>query len=94
MEITIKEVENLAELSALEFSQEEKQQLALDLNGILEMVNQIQEAQNLGNDVYNRSHKLCELREDEPRPSFSQEEILQNAPKQRRNCFNVPLVVE
>ena len=94
MEITIKDVENLASLSALEFSTEEKQEFVKDLTNILEMVNQIQNAENLGENVYNPSHKLCELREDEVRPSFAQEEILTNAPKARRGCFNVPLVVE
>ena len=94
MEISIKDVENLAALSALEFSQEEKQEFVKDFSNILDMVNQIQSAKNLGEDVYNRSHKLSELREDVTVESFSQEEILKNAPKQRRNCFNVPLVVE
>lgn len=94
MEITIKDVENLAALSALEFSESEKQEFVKDLSNILDMVNQIQSAENLGEDVYNRSHKLSELREDEERPSFPQEEILSNAPKARRGCFNVPLVVE
>ena len=94
MEISIKDVENLAALSALEFSEQEKQEFVKDFSNILEMVNKIQSAQNLEEDVYNRSHKLSELREDIPQESFSQEEILKNAPKQRRNCFNVPLVVE
>ena len=94
MEISIKDVENLAALSALEFSEQEKQDFLKAFSNILDMVNQIQSAQNLGEDVYNRSHKLSELREDVPVESFSQEEILKNAPKQRRNCFNVPLVVE
>ncbi|MBR5226519.1 MAG: Asp-tRNA(Asn)/Glu-tRNA(Gln) amidotransferase subunit GatC [Clostridia bacterium] len=94
MEISIKDVENLAALSALEFSEEEKQEFVKDFQNILGMVNEIQNAKNLGEDVYNRSHKLSQLREDVPHESFSQEEILKNAPKQRRNCFNVPLVVE
>ena len=94
MEISIKDVENLAALSALEFSEQKKQDFLKDFSNILDMVNQIQSAKNLGEDVYNRSHKLSELREDMPVESFSQEEILKNAPKQRRNCSNVPLVVE
>lgn len=95
MEITIKDVENLANLSALEFSETEKKEFVNDLGNILAMVNQIQTA-NLASEanVYNPSHKLSELREDEPMPSFAQEEILMNAPKSRRGCFNVPLVVE
>lgn len=98
MEITIKEVEHLANLSSLNFTQEEKEKFVGDLNNILSLVNQLQDGKNLKeigeNEVYNRSRKLSELREDEPRESLPQEEILINAPKQRRGCFNVPLVVE
>ena len=94
MEINVKDVEKLASLSALEFSNEEKQEFVKDLSNILDMVNQIQNAENLGENVYNPSHKLSELREDVAKPSFDTELILENAPKQRRNCFNVPLVVE
>ncbi|MBR4406754.1 MAG: Asp-tRNA(Asn)/Glu-tRNA(Gln) amidotransferase subunit GatC [Clostridia bacterium] len=94
MEITIKEVERLADLSALKFSDDEKQKFIGDFNNILEMVNQLQKAEVSAQNVFNRSHKLSELREDIAKPSFDTELILENAPKQRRNCFNVPLVVE
>ena len=94
MEITIKEVERLADLSALKFSDDEKQKFIGDFNNILEMVNQLQKAEVSAHNVFNRSHKLSELREDIAKPSFDTELILENAPKQRRNCFNVPLVVE
>lgn len=93
-QITIKDVEHLADLSALEFSKEEKKEFVNDLNNILKMVNQIQEADDDGNFVYNRSHKLSDLREDKVKTSMPQEKILENAPKKRNGCFNVPLVVE
>ena len=94
MSITIKEVEHLASLSALMFSTEEKEKFVKDLTNILDMVNKLQTAET-GNDfVFNKSHKLSELREDIFKESLSQEEVLKNAPKQRRGCFNVPLVVE
>lgn len=94
MQITINDVEKLKTLSALEFSDAEQQEILKDLGDILDMVNQLQNAKILSDDVYNPSHKLSELREDTPRASYPQEEILQNAPKARRGCFNVPLVVE
>lgn len=94
MEITIKEVERLAELSALKFTDEEKQKFVSDFNNILDMVNKIQTAKTTNKNVFNRSHKLSDLREDIAKESFDTELILENAPKQRRNCFNVPLVVE
>lgn len=94
MNITIKDVEHLASLSAIKFSEQEKEKFVSDLNNILSMINKIQKAETDSEFVFNRSHKLSDLREDEVKPSFSQEEILFNAPRQRRNCFNVPLVVE
>lgn len=94
MEITLKDVENLATLSALEFTDGEKQEFVKDFSNILDMVNQIQKVQTSDASVFNRSHKLAELREDKPEESLPQEEILLNAPKARRGCFNVPLVVE
>lgn len=94
MNITINDVEYLAELSALEFSAEEKQNFVNDLNNILEMVNQLQQPDADEENVYNKSHNLSELREDVAFESLSQEEILANAPKQRRGCFSVPLVVD
>ena len=94
MEISKKEIEHLASLSALNFSEQEKDKFANDLSQIFDMINQIQKANQTSDRVYNKSHKLTELREDEVKESYPVEEILMNAPKQRRNCFNVPLVVE
>jgi len=94
MNITIKDVEYLAELSALEFSAEEKQNFVKDLNNILDMVNQLQQSNTEEINVFNKSHNLSELREDTIGESLDREEILANAPKQRRGCFSVPLVVD
>lgn len=94
MEITIKDVEHLQELSALNFSEERKVEMQKDLTNILEMVNELQQAKTADENVFNKSHKLSDLREDVVAESFSQEEILSNAPKARRGAFNVPLVVE
>jgi aspartyl-tRNA(Asn)/glutamyl-tRNA(Gln) amidotransferase subunit C len=94
MNINLSDVEYLAELSALEFSEQEKQNFLKDLDGILEMVNQLKQQNADENNVFNKSHNLNELREDVVGESLSQEEILLNAPKQRRGCFSVPLVVE
>lgn len=94
MKIEIKDVDYLAELSALEFTPEEKQNFLKDFNNILEMVNQLNQHKVSKENVYNPSHNLNELREDIVDESLSQEEVLLNAPKQRRGCFSVPLVVE
>lgn len=94
MKITIKEIEHLANLSALNLSQEQKEGFVVDMNNILNMVNELQKAKTSNENVFNKSHKLSNLREDKIMESYSQEEILKNAPKARRGAFNVPLVVE
>lgn len=94
MNIEIKDVEYLAELSALKFSPDEKENFLKDLNNILEMVNQLKQHNTNENNVYNTSHNLSGLREDVVGKSLPQEEVLANAPKQRGGCFSVPLVVE
>jgi len=94
MKITLNDVDYLTNLSALEFTDEEKKQFLTDFNNILEMVNKLQNQQTDNNEVYNKAHNLNNLREDEIQPSLPQKEVLDNAPKQRRGCFNVPLIVE
>ncbi|MDD3232339.1 MAG: Asp-tRNA(Asn)/Glu-tRNA(Gln) amidotransferase subunit GatC [Clostridia bacterium] len=94
MKITLNDVDYLANLSALEFTEDEKKQFLTDFNNILEMVNKLQNQKTDNVEVYNKSHSLNDLREDEIEQSFSQKEVLENAPKQRRGCFNVPLIVE
>lgn len=94
MNIELKDVDYLAELSALEFTPDEKKEFLKDFNNILEMVNRLNQLKIGEENVYNQSHNLSELREDVVGKSLSQEEVLMNAPKQRRGCFSVPLVVE
>ncbi|MDD2445505.1 MAG: Asp-tRNA(Asn)/Glu-tRNA(Gln) amidotransferase subunit GatC [Clostridia bacterium] len=95
MDITVKDVEYLANLSALSFSSDiEKQDTVKDLNNILKIINKLKEQDVDADNVFNKSHDLSELREDVVGKSLSQEEALANAPKQRRGCFNVPLVIE
>ncbi|MDD2227052.1 MAG: Asp-tRNA(Asn)/Glu-tRNA(Gln) amidotransferase subunit GatC [Clostridia bacterium] len=94
MKITLNDVDYLANLSALEFTEDEKKQFLTDFNNILEMVNKLQNQKTDNIEVYNKSHSLNDLREDEIEQSLSQKKVLENAPKQRRGCFNVPLIVE
>lgn len=92
--ITLKEIDHLATLSALNFTDEEKNKFFNDFSSILDMVNQLQQAPTGDEQVFNKSHKISDLREDEIIPSYEQTEILKNAPKAKQGCFNVPLVVE
>ena len=92
--LTIDEIRHLAELSALNFGEEELKAFLPEFNNTLEMIDQIQDFETEKEFVFDNIVPITELREDEVRPSMSQEKALINAPKQRKGCFNVPRVVE
>ncbi|GFP18812.1 aspartyl-tRNA(Asn)/glutamyl-tRNA(Gln) amidotransferase subunit C [Candidatus Hakubella thermalkaliphila] len=93
--ISREEVEHIARLAELEFSEEEKEKLAVQLNQILEHAGRISQLDI--KDVPPTSHVLPltnVFREDEPRPSLSLEEVLANAAEVLDNCFLVPQILE
>jgi aspartyl-tRNA(Asn)/glutamyl-tRNA(Gln) amidotransferase subunit C len=92
--LTIDDIKHLADLSALKFSDEELESFLPEFNNILDMINQIENFEVNGEYVFDNIVDITELREDEVKPSMSQEKALINAPKQRKGCFNVPKVVE
>lgn len=93
-DIDLKSVEHLAELSALSFTDEEKQQFILEFNNILNLINQIDQIDLEQELVYTNAVDVSQLREDQIKPSMPQELALINAPKQRKGCFRVPRVVD
>lgn len=92
--LTIDDIKHLADLSALKFSDEELENFLPEFNNTLDMINQIESFEVDGEYIFDNIVPITELREDEVRPSMSQEKALINAPKQRKGCFNVPRVVE
>lgn len=93
-EITSQDIKHLAELSALEFSEEKVEGFKTELNDILRFVDQIASAKIEGVSTDNRAIPVAYLREDEPKESSPSEILLKNAPKQRKGYFNVPKVVD
>lgn len=95
MKITKEEVEYVAHLARLEFSESEKDKFTGQLNDILmymEMLNQIDTA-----GVEPMSHAIGQknaFREDRIQECLSQEAALQNAPDPRGDFFRVPKVIE
>jgi len=94
MSVTIKDVEHVASLARLSFSEEEKQKLTLQLNEILEYMEQLNQLDT--NNVEPLSH-VIELsnvfREDELKPTLTREEALRNAPAKTEKFFKVPKVI-
>ena len=95
MRLTPEQVEHVALLARLELTAEERERFTTQLNSILEYFEQLQQIDTTG--VPPMSHAVAitnVFREDEPQPSLTPEEALQNAPEQERDCFQVPRVIE
>ena len=85
------QVLHVARLARLALSDEEVDTMASELSGILEHVDRISELDLDG--VEPTSHVIAlenVLRPDEPRPSWSREEVLEPAPDRASEAFRVP----
>jgi aspartyl-tRNA(Asn)/glutamyl-tRNA(Gln) amidotransferase subunit C len=85
------QVLHVARLARLKLSDEEVERMASELSGILEHVEHISELDLDG--VEPTSHVIAlvnVLRPDEPRPSWSRDEVLEPAPDPAAGSFRVP----
>ncbi|MBE2246554.1 MAG: Asp-tRNA(Asn)/Glu-tRNA(Gln) amidotransferase subunit GatC [Candidatus Competibacteraceae bacterium] len=88
-------VNRLAELAKLEFSESEASALLQDLNRILDFVNKLGELDTEGVEplVY-MNDEPCTLRADVVVEEITHEEALRNAPKKDSDYFRVPKVLD
>lgn len=93
MEITSKEIRHLANLSALNFTDEEIEKFKGEFQDILNLINQIDEA-NIEEELEYKVKSFEELRDDEVKNGLTQEKVLENAPSKRLGSFSVPLMME
>jgi aspartyl-tRNA(Asn)/glutamyl-tRNA(Gln) amidotransferase subunit C len=85
------QVLHVAKLARLRLSDEEVERMASELSGILEHVERISELDLDGVDP--TSHVIAlenVFRPDEPRPSWSRDEVLEPAPDPASGAFRVP----
>ena len=85
------QVLHVARLARLTLGDEEIDRMAGELSGILEHVDRISELEL--DDVEPTSHVIAlenVLRPDEPRPSWSRDEMLERAPDHASGSFRVP----
>jgi aspartyl-tRNA(Asn)/glutamyl-tRNA(Gln) amidotransferase subunit C len=95
MSISVEEVQYIAALARLRFSEEEQQQLAEQMSTMLDYVDQLNELDTSG--VPPMSHVLDlhnVFREDKAQQRISHEEALQNAPDADGDFFRVPKVID
>ena len=92
--VTIKEVERVAKLARLEFTPQEMEKLAGEMNEILQYMEKLNEldTENVEplSQVIERSNVF---RDDVVKPSYPREEMLKNAPAHNDEFFKVPKVI-
>ncbi len=94
MAVTIQDVEHVASLARLRFSDEEKETLRVQLNRILEYMEQLNRLDTTSVEPLSRVVEISNVfREDRPAPGVSQNEALQNAPARTGEFFKVPKVI-
>ena len=94
MSVTLQEVEKIAQLAKLSFSEEEKQKFTEQFNQILAYMEKLNELDT--ENVEPTAHVLelkNVMRRDEVKEWLSQEEALRNAPRKKDGYFSVPKVI-
>jgi aspartyl-tRNA(Asn)/glutamyl-tRNA(Gln) amidotransferase subunit C len=98
LKITEQEVRRVAELANLALTPEEIARMALDMDGILSHMDQLNELDTSGiapmAQVLYDAGETATLREDVERPTLSNADALANAPLAGAGYFKVPKVIE
>jgi aspartyl-tRNA(Asn)/glutamyl-tRNA(Gln) amidotransferase subunit C len=95
MKITMKEVEHVARLARLELTNEEKERMRAQLDSILSYIDKLNELDTSAVEpTFHVLPMMNVFRDDEVRPSLSQEEALANAPDRQDLFFRVPRILE
>jgi len=95
--VTRENIEHIAKLARLDFSDEEYEKLTNDMNNVLGYIDQLKEldvstVEPLEN--LNEAEEKNVFRKDESAPCLPVEEALKNAPKAADGYFLVPKVIE
>ncbi|MDP4178121.1 MAG: Asp-tRNA(Asn)/Glu-tRNA(Gln) amidotransferase subunit GatC [Bacillota bacterium] len=95
MSVSKKDVEYVAELARLNFSEEEKQTLIGDLNSVLGYIDKLNELDTENVEiVVNPYYIENKFREDEIEPSLELKYVIKNAPASLEEYYMVPKVIE
>lgn len=92
--ITIEECKHIEALSKLEFSDVEREKFLKDFSAIVEFASTISSQDSNPNDRKFEKIKFEDLREDEAKESLTQDEVVSNAPVQKKGCFAVPKIMD
>jgi len=95
MEVNDLLIDNLAKLSHLSFSEQEKKEIRADLQEMISFIEKLKEVNTDGVvPLLHMSNNVNMLREDVVQGSVSREEALKNAPETDGTFFKVPKVIK
>ncbi|MGB2868917.1 MAG: Asp-tRNA(Asn)/Glu-tRNA(Gln) amidotransferase subunit GatC [Bacteroidota bacterium] len=94
MAVTIKDVEHIAKLAKLEFTESEKEKFTHQLNDILRHIETLNKLDTSNVEPLSHVIELGNVfRADETKPGIPTEEALRNAPAKTDRFFKVPKVI-
>ena len=95
MRLSYEQVKHIAWLARLGLSEEELEKFSLQLSNILENVEILQQVDTTNVPSATHTIPLQNIfRKDDVAESYSQSEVLSNAPKQAEKCFKVQAILE
>jgi aspartyl-tRNA(Asn)/glutamyl-tRNA(Gln) amidotransferase subunit C len=93
--ITREEVEHVARLARLELSEDEKGRMTAQLDAILGYIEKLNQLDTSAVEPTSTVIPMVSvMREDEVRPSLTQDQALANAPDREDIFFRVPRIIE
>ena len=93
--ISLKDVGHVARLARLELSDADKERMRRELDGILSYIDKLRALDTEGVEPTSHAVPMTNvMREDAPRPSFPQADMLANAPDRSGEFFRVPKIIE
>lgn len=94
MEITTDLVKHLAQLSRLNFNEEEIENFKSEFEKTLENIDVLQSVDTTNVQSFDKIINAKDLREDEVKSSLNVKDVILNAPKSKGTSIVVPKVVE
>jgi aspartyl-tRNA(Asn)/glutamyl-tRNA(Gln) amidotransferase subunit C len=93
--ISLKDVEHVARLARLELSEADKERMRQELDSILSYIDKLRALDTEGVEPTSHAVPMTNvMRDDMPRPSLSQDDMLANAPERSGEFFRVPRIIE
>ena len=94
LKITIKEIQYIAELAKLKFTQDEATDIVKGIHGILSDFDNITWEDDITNDMNGRESAISVFRKDEVQSFKEKEELFQNTKCKREGYLELPKIVE